>query len=1402
MTVSTFMPALDFARIAAHLGGRHESFEELCCQLARRADDVPEGAEFVRLRGTGGDGGVECYWRLASGREWGWQAKYIFDLGEALQALSKSLETAIRVHPELERYYVCLPFDLTGPTGRRGKSQLERFDEWREREVEKARRSGCDLRIELESASTLGNRLVQCDPSGGRRLYWFGENVLTEEWFGRHLEDARTRSYPRYTPELSLEAPVARAFDALCLSRAWLDSLEERAEKLHELAEKWGQSVGATREGAWATPFPDELREEGRRSYGLAADVAASVAKMAQGGPAADVVPRLGEVVAAALAALEPLEAKLVEGLDAKYGIGKADSASFRQFEAEYNVRFPAINLDRARDLIASLDDLAQWAESPIVQVAGKRDFLLTGVAGAGKTHAICDAATRAAEAGGRSLVLFAELFSGTREPWAEAVDQLGLPPAMGRDALLEALDAAGEASGQPLVIFVDGINETLPRSYWRDRMYPFVSAIRRHGSLRACLSCRTSYLSQVVPDARDLPVIEHTGFGGMEFDACKAFFSHYGLEPPVAPVLHPEFANPLFLRLLCEAMKGAGLVRLPHGWLGLNAVISAFLASKNRFYSERTDSDARHRVPERSLEKLVETMRSTFRSTLPFDEAAQLVQPLSLAPNPPLIDWLVREGLLIVDARADGSGDQVRIAFERLGDHLLASKYIDGMDAGGLGAMVRSGGPLAFCFESRDAVQNNMGLVEALAVQVPERLGVELTEATAGLGDRLAKNEVLKACVRTLAWRSPELMHSAARGMVEAALGLRDFATEVFESLLAVAPHASSIDAFYLHDLLVQRPLAERDQFWCGFLHMSYEGRRAVRRLISSALEIDPTEIGAETAERWATVLLWFCAAADRRVRDAATKGAVRITEHVPQVWEPLVARFSQVDDDYVLERCVACAYGVLLRATDLLALGTVAGRVSESIFGDPARVQNALIRDHARCILQFANLKGVLPEGIGEAAYLPPYSSKWPLEVPSEEDVRLLAEKGPAVSAILHSCTDDDFFTYTMSCLDGYEHAMPRGEMGRWIFAETLQMGYAEALFGNYDGYMRYKYGGGRGRPGWAERIGKKYQLVALARLAARLGDNLKPERDGWDPEPLCVPLVFPSGRDIDPSLLVREDASDEDVPCWWNPHSYDFDRGADLPDSQWIADGSDFPDSSQLLFVEDPHGKTWLAVESHPAWTWSRPGSKSPGGSRHLWTQVRGYLVRSDDAEKCWSWLASQDFMGRWMPEGADFHEGFVGEYPWGPSYNVYEDSHLSGGGYREGELPAQMVPAANTVYSSYSEDAFQSGSASVNVPAKVLMAFEGLVWDGGSGFRADGGETAFADPSLVIPGPSVLLADPDFIGRFLAASGMALVWTALAEKIVPGDNKMKRARCSRVHMLVDGSIRSSDPTIAVE
>ena len=91
-------------------------------------------------------------------------------------------------------------------------------------------------------------------------------------------------------------------------------------------------------------------------------------------------------------------------------------------------------------------------------------------------------------------------------------------------------------------------------------------------------MSCRDTYLDEVFDERSGWIEFEHNGFLGREFDAIKQFFEFYKLEPPATPLLQSEFANPLFLHLVCQAITRLESRSIPLGTLGFTDVLRLLL--------------------------------------------------------------------------------------------------------------------------------------------------------------------------------------------------------------------------------------------------------------------------------------------------------------------------------------------------------------------------------------------------------------------------------------------------------------------------------------------------------------------------------------------------------------------------------------------------------------------------------------------------------------------------------------------------------------------------------------------------------------------------------------------------------------------------------------------------------
>ena len=190
-----------------------------------------------------------------------------------------------------------------------------------------------------------------------------------------------------------------------------------------------------------------------------------------------------------------------------------------------------------------------------------------------------------------------------------------------------------------------------------------------------------------------------------------------------------------------------------------------------------------------------------------------------------------------------------------------------------------------------------------------------------------------------------------------------------------------------------------------------------------------------------------------------------------------------------------------------------------------------------------------------------------------------------------------------------------IPRKGMGQWILNHVVQnLGYEGDVLVSYDQHMMYKYGSGRGRPGWAERIGKKYQMIALGRLTAKLADNVKPKEErAWEPKARGVPLTYARGRDIDPSLLVAGRQPRREGMVWWLPVDYDFAAVEGQSNAEWVASSNDVPSSETFLQpMGRDDGGQWQLLEGYPSWSPDNREDDEDGFKphRHVWTQIRGY------------------------------------------------------------------------------------------------------------------------------------------------------------------------------------------------
>jgi hypothetical protein len=1334
---------------------------------------------------------------MPDGSRTGWQAKYVFDVDALLHQAATSLDTALDIHPNLSRYVICFPFDLTGPTARRGRSGLEKFDAWRKEREQAAADMGRTLGIVAWPGYRLRELLLQHDSSGGIRVFFFDESTLTHKWFEHHLQLAKSAAGPRYTPELNIETDLWKWLSAFGRTDTWTHTFRSKLNVCRRAYDQLAAAVRRPTSDALSPAWPKDLQREGESvSAGIKALLEDSECLLMI--DAVDVYRTCISQLDKVLGLLATLESGLVADLEANHGPGKVDSPSFRQYMAEYQASFPAANLDDTRATAEALRDLREWIASPECSLAYERVFVLSGVAGSGKTHGICSAADIRLRDGLLSCVAFGHQFGGEPDPWTRLRETLGLPAMLGVDGLLDALDAAGEASGSPLVLFIDAVNETRPIAYWRDRLSAFSKAVRSRPHLRLCITCRTSFAPYCLPADHDLPIVEHRGFSGMEDDACRVFFQHYGLEPPIGPILQPELSNPLYLRLLCTTLHARGLRRLPKGWHGIAPTLRAFLENKEQQFAIEHETSSGASIVKGSLTAIARALADSGGSALSWSMAQRCISNARpQAANLQVLEWLVRADLLVEDAPlATDALDQesaVRPAFERLGDFMIAKALMESCEQTGIVEACQPGDPLHALMKDVDTLERNSGVLAALSILIPEaKAGLELPDLAE---NALVRERLLKITVGSIPSREPSTFTSASALLICEALASRDLSFDAMDAVLSTSWQSSSVDAIWVHGLLKQRPLAERDAYWCRYLHDRFESRGTVYRLIHAAFGNSVDQLDHEMAERWCTILVWFTAAADRRVKDLATRAVTAVFAAQPEIIPRVLHQLLACDDDEVRERALLSSYGAMITSRHTGVIRQVAETLENAYRSQPEAYDNALIRDHLRCIVGLAREVNALPEGVDPDLTGQPILSSWPLQLPTECQVRLWGD-------LLRFWPDEflsDFYKYSMNCLSPWEHGFSRSNMAAWILQRVArEFGYEGSGSERYDQHMLHLYGGGRGKPVWAERIGKKYLWVAMYQLASRLHDHLERERRGWEPMPLTEPLILLEERKLDPTLPPTTVGAESRDKAWWIRSSVDLDSTQSLTDDEWVATKNDIPPLEELLTPVEHGGQPWRILVAYPAWG-GRDEEETLGEPyRQVWAHIHSYLIPKSQLVVAYDRLRGRNLFGRWMPEGSSWVYGFAGEYPWAVAYNTEPDEWHSRGGH-ENQLLGTYIPSWNEIAVEWEYDASIPSNFHISVPARSFFSLKDLWWDGVDGYRLISGRTVFRDPSVTESGPASLIADDDDLLDRLDRLGLRLIWTLLGEKLVLGgryDDRLPRRTFSQTAILnEDGSVQAS-------
>lgn len=1081
----------------------NEGFEELVCQLAR-IEKIDSAVKFIRKGKP--DAGVECFWILDTGEEIAWQAKFFTSSLDETQwrQINKSVSTALAKHPNLKRLYIAIPIDPSDARVGNQKSMLNKWNTHVAQWVNEANLLSRVVEFVPWWSSDLICKIQSAD--SGFLHFWFNKEEFTTEWFSRQNELAIADLGPRYTPELNVKLPISHLFDGLSHNDKYVSEIGRMCLGITQIVRKLIGRLNGKYDMACLSESVDKL----------------------------DTV----------FAQYNPRDVNILP-VDELLGIlsvikNQAYSLSDKlREESSYYSEYSS-----SRELIRQVGDFERYLSSPIVALANNPFLLLSGVAGCGKSHLFGDIVARRITENHLSVFALGTYFSTGEDPWLQILKQCDVRCTI--DEFLYSLNTLACINQRRIILFIDAVNEGNGKTLWKKYFGSFITRLKKYEWLGLAMSVRSTYINHIFSEkilsSNLLVKCVHRGFEDVTYDAVKRFFHYYGIEMINSPLLVPEFNNPLFLSLFCRGLSRAGYKRVPSGDHGLSSILSIYMDGINSSLSEpdKLDYDDSIKLVQKAVEELAIARIKNRNQPLSIDAAVRILNDVSAAYGVKngLFKSLVDEHIISKDLGGDGR-EIVEFSYERLQDYYSASYIVSNTD---LGTVFIPGGDYYFLVKDSNKRYYNSGILEALAVILPERKELELYEVLPSPYEV----SVAEPFIDSLIWRKTDTISiEKIMDYVVRAILPNDYLSnkywDVILQISAVPNHP--FNAVWLHNYLSSFSMSDRDAWWTIWLKENYSNDTTIGELIQWGYDTDCDNL--ETIKLICIVLAWFHTSSNRELRDRSTKAMICLLNRHIDILLEIFQLFEEVNDPYILERLYAVAYGAVLQNKYLAEhYSDLVKYVYKTIFDKDKVYPHILLRDYARNIIEYYVNQGNLIEFPIEDIR-PPYKSDFnytaltneelderysPKDVANTERYRYSAQDILDSMTTEHGrgcCRYGDFGRYT------FQSALSHWKVNydalsniavEWIFEKY---GYDIETHGRFDRSIGARIR--RSTPN--ERIGKKYQWIAFHEMLARVSDNFDMKEESWR-EDVIVPYQGPWNpyvRDIDPSIFIRE-ASEE--------------------------------------------------------------------------------------------------------------------------------------------------------------------------------------------------------------------------------------------------------------------------------
>lgn len=690
-------------------------------------------------------------------------------------------------------------------------------------------------------------------------------------------------------------------------------------------------------------------------------------------------------------------------------------------------------------------------------------------------------------------------------------------------EALISAVNSAGERANRRLPIVIDGLNEAQDPREWKHLFESTLPVLKKYPNVVLVCTLRTSEkgcenyyrpnrrqrhdgressAQQSLPESAFEILSE--GYGeALTYKAIKAYFRLYKIkaDPFTAPLNF--FSHPLNLKIFCEVTnrKAECEMRISYFPSSIYSLFREQIKHTANSIASLTNLRQKYGVEDtkKAIYFLGECIWEKNTRSIAEDDFRDKV-------NLPLNDWdsdmvnlLAQEGIIFRDEGDKIFRYELTPVYDRLGGFIVAEYLLGKNSAKSLSEWVTQADVIEKIFgEMSDQHPLSQDILHALVVLIPktiyrEQLWKALPEdyqpVALALTPLVDKNDI---CSETLDNYRNLITHGG--------LSARDI--EQLLTLRYAVEHP--LNAEFFNEILLKLSVADRDLSWTEYTRsQSSEIINALKdhlKNIKSGAKLSP-----ETIRLRMIFFSWHLTSTVIELRDCVTELLYYVGQQDPGSMFELTLEQLGVNDPYVLERLLASSYALVSILVNLPEYRDAVINYGKKLYNEMF-VKNAsnatthlLAREYAACtlkVIEFHHPNST--QDLNHSLFLHPFPEmprrKWGCIEKDEEEYSRYS-----------SPFRMDFENYTIGRLvkdrSNYDYSHEGYKITRCnILWRVNELGWSHDRFKEVEELIESdRHHFSRSRRSRIERYGKKYSWIAYYEIAGQLSDESKLEYYG---------------------------------------------------------------------------------------------------------------------------------------------------------------------------------------------------------------------------------------------------------------------------------------------------------------